>query len=430
MKFDIIKNEKLKEEIHFTKLENGLEVFWLPKKDYMRKYAVFTTKYGSNDNKFVPIGEKNMIEVPEGVAHFLEHKLFEEPDENIFDKFSELGSYVNAYTNFTQTAYLFECTDKFYDNLELLVKFVQNPYFTDENVEKEKGIIEQEIRMYDDSAGWKVFFNCLRGMYYDHPVKIDIAGTVDTIKEIDKDILYKCYNTFYHPKNMVLFMVGDVDFDKAVEVIDKSQKSDIQEYEGEIKRNYVNEKKSINKKIIEENLSVSMPLFNLGFKDTDVGFDGKKLLAKEIATNIILEMIFGESSEFYQEMYNEGFINNSFGGQYIGSKDYGHSIVGGEASKPKEVKDKIISYIEGLKEKGLDNADFERIKKKFIGNHLSEFDSMDYIANKFTSYYFNNILLTDYFESIENIKFNDVEKRFKEHFNEVNCTLSIVNPKV
>lgn len=430
MKFDIIKNEKLKEEIHFTKLENGLEVFWLPKKDYMRKYAVFTTKYGSNDNKFVPIGEKNMIEVPEGVAHFLEHKLFEEPDENIFDKFSELGSYVNAYTNFTQTAYLFECTDKFYDNLELLVKFVQNPYFTDENVEKEKGIIEQEIRMYDDSAGWKVFFNCLRGMYYDHPVKIDIAGTVDTIKEIDKDILYKCYNTFYHPKNMVLFMVGDVDFDKAVEVIDKSQKSDIQEYEGEIKRNYVNEKKSINKKIIEENLSVSMPLFNLGFKDTDVGFDGKKLLAKEIATNIILEMIFGESSEFYQEMYNEGFINNSFGGQYIGSKDYGHSIVGGEASKPKEVKDKIISYIEGLKEKGLDNADFERIKKKFIGNHLSEFDSMDYIANKFTSYYFNNILLTDYFESIENIKFNDVEKRFKEHFNEVNCTLSIVNPKM
>ena len=210
MKNKFYKNRIINEEVISAKLDSGLDVLLIPKKGYIKKYAIFSTKYGSNDNKFIPINENDVIQVPEGIAHFLEHKLFEEPEGNIFDEFSKLGTNVNAFTNFNQTSYLFSCTDNFCESLELLIKFVQNPYFTDENVEKEKGIIAQEIKMYEDNPGWRVFFNALKGMYFEHPVKIDIAGTIESIQNIDKETLYKCYNTFYNPKNMVLVTVGEI----------------------------------------------------------------------------------------------------------------------------------------------------------------------------------------------------------------------------
>lgn len=429
MKTDIIKINSIKEEIYFRELDNGLKIFFMPKKDYVKKYAIFSTKYGSNDNKFVPIGGSEPIEVPEGIAHFLEHKLFEEPDGSIFDEFSKLGSYVNAFTNFNQTSYLFECTDRFNENLELLVKFVQNPYFTDENVEKEKGIIEQEIRMYEDSANWKVFFNCLRGMYNKHPVRIDIAGTVESIKKIDKETLYKCYNTFYHPKNMILFMIGDIDFDEAFDIVVRVQSDRFKKnFDGEIQRIYTKEDKNINETLMEEKLSISTPLFNIGFKDTDVGYDGKRFLDKEIATSIILEMLFGESSEFYQELYNEGLINNTFGAQYVGYRDYGHSILGGESDRPQEVAKRVLEHIKKVRKSGLNTDDFNRIKRKLTGYHLSNLNSIEYIANKFTSYYFIDVIFTDYIDVLEKISFSQINERFNQHFIEGNCTLSIINP--
>ena len=184
----IFKNEELNQKLYYKKSNKGLDVYFMPKKGFTKQYASFSTRYGSIDNKFVPLGEDEIIEVPEGIAHFLEHKLFEEPDINVFDKFSKLGSSANAFTSFTQTSYLFSSTEKFYENLRLLVKFVQNPYFTDENIQKEKGIIAQEIKMYEDDASWRVFFNALNALYHNHPVKIDIAGTVESIQEIDKDL--------------------------------------------------------------------------------------------------------------------------------------------------------------------------------------------------------------------------------------------------
>jgi len=429
MKKNVITNKKLNEEVSLKELDNGLKVFFMPKKDYMKQYAIFATRYGSNDNKFIPIGENGPVEMPEGIAHFLEHKMFEEPEGNIFNEFSKLGSYVNAYTNFNQTAYLFSCTDKFYENLELLVKFVQNPYFTDESVEKEKGIIEQEIRMYDDTSNWKVFFNCLRGMYHTHPVKIDIAGTVESINKISKDDLYKCYNNFYHPQNMVLFMVGDIDFDKALEVVNSNQKTEYNDMKEDITRIYGEEPKDIKEKYIEEKLSVSTPLFNIGFKETDIGYDGDKLVKKEIATNILLEMLFGESSEFFQRLYEKGLINNSFGTQYIGHKDYGHSILGGESEDPKKVLEEIVEYLKNLKIDKLSEEDFTRIKKKFLGYHLMDFNSIEYIATNFVNFYFSNSSLLGYIDILDNLTFGDVEERFNQHFTENNYTLSTVVPK-
>ncbi|RKD34754.1 zinc protease [Thermohalobacter berrensis] len=421
-----MKSKKLNEEIIIKELDNGLKIFYMPKQGFTKKYAVFATNYGSNDNKFVPIGENEAIEVPEGIAHFLEHKLFEEPDGNVFNDFSKLGSYVNAYTNFNQTAYLFTCTDKFYDNLKLLVRFVQNPYFTDENVNKEKGIIEQEIRMYEDSPGWKVFFNCLRGMYHNHPVRIDIAGTVESINRITKETLYKCYNTFYHPKNMILFIVGDIDFDKALEIVEKNQREDIENYTGSIKRFYPEEPKEIKNQFMEEKMSISTPLFNIGFKDSDVGYYGDKLLKKQIVTDILHEMLFGESSEFFQKLYDEGLIDNTFGTQYVGNKDYGYSILGGESEKPKVVMEEILNYITKLKNEKLSEEDFNRIKKKFIGYHLMDFNSLEYIANTFIKYYFNNTSLINYLRILQEVDFKDIVERFNSHFTSENYTLSIV----
>ncbi|NBI06767.1 EF-P 5-aminopentanol modification-associated protein YfmH [Senegalia massiliensis] len=424
-----IKSDILKEESFLYVLKNGLKVYFVPKLGFSKKYAIFSTNYGSNDNEFVPIGENEAIKVPEGIAHFLEHKLFEEQEGNIFDEFSKLGSYVNAFTNFNQTAYLFSCTDNFYKNLELLVSFVENPYFTDENVNKEKGIIAQEIKMYEDNPGWKVFFNSLKAMYHYHPVKEDIAGTVESITKIDKETLYKCYNTFYHPTNMILFLVGDIDFEKAIKTIEKNIKNKDLNTQNKIERIYPNEPKEIKNRYIEESLSVSIPLFNIGFKDKDVGFDGNELLEKEIVTNILLDMIFGESTELYKNMYEEGLVNNSFGAQFVASKTYSHSIIGGESSNPKKVLDKVIENINHLNEVGLNKEDFNRIKNKMIGHHIMSFDSLEYIANSFTKYEFQNSSLFDYINILKSINFQDIEKRFKSHFTVDNYILSVINPK-
>ncbi len=423
-----MKNDRLKEEIYSHELENGLKIFYMRKKGYVKKYAIYATNYGSNDNKFKPIDEDEIIEVPEGIAHFLEHKLFEEPDGNIFNDFSKLGSYVNAYTNYNQTAYLFSCTDKFFENLELLVKFVQNPYFTDENVEKEKGIIEQEIRMYDDAAEWKVFSNSLSAMYKDHPVKIDIAGTVESIRKINKDILYKCYNTFYNPSNMILFIIGDIDFDKALSIIKNNQKN-IEKPSGEITRVKTTETNEVNKNLIQDTLSVSTPLFNIGYKDTDIGYDGDKLVHKEICTNILLEMLFGNSSEFFQQLYDEGLINNAFGAQYIGNMDYGYSIIGGESEDPKSVLEKIRQHIGNINERGLSEEDFDRTKKKLVGYHLMELNSIEYIATNFVSYYFKNSSLLRYLDIIKKVELSDVQRRFELHLSDNNHILSVIMPK-
>lgn len=420
-------NHKLRQEAIYYSMDSGLQIILIPKKGYNKKYAIFATNYGSNDNEFVPTNESVPIKVPEGIAHFLEHKLFEEPEGNIFEKFSALGTDVNAFTNFNQTAYLFSCTDNFYESLDLLIKFVQNPYFTDENIEKEKGIIGQEIKMYEDNPEWKVFFNTLKNMYFTHPVKIDIAGTLDSIEGINKETLYKCYNTFYNPKNMILVMVGDISTEKAIEVVKGAERTNLKGDES-ILRIYPEERKGIVKKHIEENLVTSMPLFAIGFKDEDIGYDGIELVKKELSINILLDMLIGASSNFYNELYEEGLIDGSFGGQYTGYRDYGHSIISGQSNRPEVVAEKIVNLFKQIKIKGLSNEDFIRIKNKNLGFYLMGFDSLEYIGNNYVNYYFLNFNFTDYLDILEKITYEDVIDRFNMHFNGDNCVLSVIKP--
>lgn len=420
-------NKKIREKLYYKEMKSGLKVYFLPKEGYTKQYAIFATDYGSIDNMFLPIGEKETIEVPEGIAHFLEHKLFEEPEENIFDRFSKLGANVNAYTNFTQTAYLFSSTENFYENLALLVEFVQHPYFTDENVEKEKGIIAQEINMYKDNPNWRVFFNCLRGMYKDHPVKIDIAGTVESIQDINKELLYKCYNTFYNPTNMVIFIVGDLSFDEILKVIEKTERTDYEEIE-KITRVFPDEPKEVDEKLIEESMMTSAPLFYIGFKDIDNNLPGKERVKKDFITNFILDMLFGSSSVFYNDNYEEGLIDSSFGAYYTGKKSYGHSLVVGESKEPKEVYNRVMALFEKEASLVLSEEDFNRIKKKAMGEFLMGLNSVEFIANTFISLYFEDVLLVDYLDILESIEYKDIVERFNNHFTKENVVLSIINP--
>ncbi|CEO31153.1 EF-P 5-aminopentanol modification-associated protein YfmH [Paraclostridium sordellii] len=425
-----IVNDILKEEVYYEKLDNGLDVYFMPKKGFAKKFAVLATNYGSNDLEFIPINQTEKFKVNEGIAHFLEHKMFEQPDGgNAFDKFSKLGASANAYTNFTMTAYLFSCTENFYESLQHLIDYVQTPYFTDENVEKEKGIIEQEIKMYNDDPDWNVYFNCLKAMYSKYPVNIDIAGTVDSIYKITKEELYTCYNTFYNPGNMILFVVGDVDAEKVMEIAKKSNHYDVDKLKNEIERFYPEEPKTVNEKEIVAEFPISMPMFNIGFKDSDVGMKGKELLRKEVITEILLDMILKRGSEIFEELYMSGLINDNFGCGFTSQVDYGYTLIGGESNEPRKVKDTIIKYINKYKEDGLSEDDFNRVKKKKMGQFIKYFDSVNFIANNFISYKFKGINLMDYLEVIKQVKFEEVEERLKNHLKEEYCSISIVEPK-
>lgn len=423
MKFEKIEDNLLNEVLYKGVHKSGLTVYVLPKKEHSKSYAAFATRYGSIDYKFITPGENEYTEIPDGVAHFLEHKLFEQPDgSNAFDAYSMTGANANAFTSFNSTVYLYSCTDKFYENLEILLDFVSNPYFTKENVDKEQGIIGQEIRMYDDDPGWRVFFNMLDCMYVNHPIKKDIAGTVESIAQIDKDLLFKCYNTFYNPSNMILFTCGDVDCDEVSKLVDKhitaSPNSEIMRFETE-------EPKNVNKPYKEQKLSISTPIFQMGFKDTDVGFDGAELLKKEIITSLLIEILLGEGSDLYNKLYSEGLINDSFDCDFEAEPGYGFSSLGGESSDPEKVQEIVLDTFENIE---ISEEEFERAKKVEIARYLRMWNSVEGLSNTMVSDLFKNIDIFEYSSIIKDITLRDVQHRFKEHFSRQNCVLSVIRP--
>lgn len=418
--------KNIDETLYEYEHKSGLKAFVIPKKGYQKKHATFSTHYGSINNKFVVPGELEITTVPDGIAHFLEHKLFEQKDGSVMDKFAELGSRPNAYTGFNQTVYLFSCTEKFNENFNLLLKYVQNPYLTDENVEKEKGIIEQEIKMYDDNAEWRVFFNFLSAMYKENPVRIDIPGTVESVNKINKEILYKCYNTFYHPSNMVILVVGDVDPKKVFEEVENCIKET--KNIGEIKRVFPDEENTVNKVYVEQNLAVSLPIFQMGFKETKFNGKGIEALEMEICNKIILSMIMGSSSKLYNELYSENLIDRSFGYDYTIEENYAYSCFGGDSKDPNMVKNRILKEIEDVKKNGFSNEQYERIKKAMKGRAIRQLNSVEKISNMFISVYFKGVNIFDCFNIYDRITFDKINDCFEKHFNIDNMVMSVVKP--
>ena len=419
----IIENSKVKEKLYIEKLENGLTIMIVPKKGIQKKYVILGTNYGSNDSKFIVPGEKEPTEVPKGVAHFLEHKMFEqESGINSLDTLTALGVEANAYTTNDHTAYLFECTENFYPALDELMDYVQHPYFTDENVEKEKGIIGQEIMMYDDYPEWKVYLNTLEAMYHEHPVKLDITGTIETISHIDKDILYKCYNTFYNPANMAMVICGDFEPEKLLEEVKKRLIE--KKANGEIKRIYPEEPESIVKEKTEQKMDVSEPLFTIGIKDKVA--TQKEKVKKHLAIEILLNMLIGKSSDLYQELYKSGVMFSIPNVDYEFSRDYAHILVTGQSKEPEKVYESFKNAIRELREKGIESEEFKRMKKMLYGSFIKEYDEPGDIARMFLADFFKGINSFEYLEEITTINEQYVEQILNEVFNENKMILSVI----
>ena len=427
---NIITNDCLKESLYHEKLDNNMNVFFIPKKGFTKKYAIFATDYGSNDLEFISPFDGSHIKLNEGIAHFLEHKMFEQPDGvDAFSKFSEFGANANAFTNFNMTGYLFSTTDNFYESLIHLLNYVQTPHFTDENVEKEKGIIAQEIKMYEDNADWQLFFNTLKAMYVSHHNNIDIAGTVESIYKITRDELYTCYNSFYSPSNMALFVIGDLNWDEVLRTVRDNVKSD-NSFEGRIERIAAQEPDAVNQKEISQKMEVSIPMFSLGYKDAmDGETEGSELLHKSIATEIALDCIFKKGSRLNEDLYMQQLIYEPLSCDYSSHRDYGYTIISGETRDIEKTVGLIKSELERLREEGLDESDFRRIKKTKIGSFIRSFDSIEGIANSFLGYFFEGINYFDILGSLETITLDDVNKRLKEHFVEEMSVISVIEPK-
>lgn len=399
---------------------SGLTVYILEKPQYNSAYAIFGTKYGSIDNCFSVDGEK--CEVPEGIAHFLEHKLFESEDGDAFTKYAETGAYANAFTSFDKTCYLFSCSNRFYDNLGILLNFVQSPYFTEKTVQKEQGIIGQEITMYDDSPAWRVMFNMLLGMYKNHPVRIDIAGTVESISHINADLLYKCYNTFYNPGNMFICVAGNVETEKVLEIINKSIK---QTKKKQIERIMPTEPAEVVTDYVEQSLEVAQPMFCFGYKERA---DRKPTVKERVCTGILLEMIAGDASPLYEELINEGLINDEFSFEYFTGEGYSAVIFEGESQNPKMVAEKIKQEIERLKTDGINKKLFSAVRCGMYGNAIRVFNSVEGIAMQFVDCATNGSGLFDEIKYLKSVTAEDVYKRLNLLEND-KTVLSVINPK-
>ena len=402
-------------------LDNGLKIYILEKPQYKSSYAIFGTKYGSIDTSFLVDGKE--ITVPEGIAHFLEHKLFESEDGDAFSKYAKTGAYANAFTSFDKTCYLFSCSDKFYENLDILLGFVQSPYFTEETVKKEQGIIGQEIRMYDDSPNWRVMFNMLLAMYHNHPVRIDIAGTVESIAEIDAELLYDCYNTFYNPSNMFICIAGNVDTDECLKKITDSVKKN---EPVEIIRIKPEEPDDVIENLVEQSLEVAQPIFCFGFKECIESEE--KSVKEKIITSLTLETLVGEASPLYKKLVNDGLINDEFDTEHFCGNGYSALVFEGESTNPKAVAQAIKNEILRLKEEGVDKKLFSAVRAGMYGGAIRLYNNVDSIAMQLVDCAMCDSGLFDDLKYLKSITVEDVQRKLAS-INVENSVLSIINPK-
>ena len=367
---DKIYYSDIKETLYHEKMKNGLEVFLMPKDNFNKTYGLFTTDFGSIDRSFIPLGKENMITVPDGVAHFLEHKMFDLKNGDASEEFAKLGASSNAYTSNVRTSYLFSTTQNENECTELLLDFVQELNVTEESVEKEKGIIIQEIGMYDDNPDWQSYFGAIKNLYHQHPVKIDIAGTADTVRKIDKTILYDCYRTFYQPSNMVLFIAGH----------------------------------------IQPDMDVSASKVSIALKINDIPSNIQDRLNRELAFTILLDMLFSKSSDIREEWTLRELINDSFDVTFIQERDYSLFFMSSDTEKTNELEEVFHQFIKNMKDYSADPVIFERMKKKNIGMIIQAFNSPETIASLFSRYYFEGINAFDLISLINNLDIKEIRK--------------------
>ena len=419
-----IKINRLKEEIIKISHESGLEILLKPMEKFSSAVAVFSFKFGSVDCVFQKEGESS-VTVPSGVAHYLEHKLFENADNSVtFELFSKERALANAETSFNYTSYYFSSpAQNFLKALKILLNFVQTPYFTDENVEKEKGIITQEIKMNEDDPEWAAFFTCLSGMYYNSYVNLKIAGTVESIQTIDKEILYECYNTFYGLNNAGLILVGNFKIDEVMNLVNSELKKT---KNFNFKRIVKDEPKNVKNKYSNLYMSVKTPIFTIGFKLQPV--TNKELLQLRIGFKILFELLFGEGSHLYNEFYEkELVVGSDVSCELLSGENYLAVLVAGESKKPKIVLDKICEEIKRKKEEGFDLNEFELVKKMIYKEYVEQLSQPEKMAGYLTEMFIEGSNEYDKLELVVGCDINEVVKCLNL-LDEENKNLTVVLP--
>ncbi len=421
-----LRSELVKEQYTKLRHKSGLTVYVFPK-ELTTSYAILATRFGSIDNRFRVGDETEFITVPDGVAHFLEHKMFENEDgEDTFVKFSRTGASANAYTSFRTTAYLFSCTEELYPSLEILLRSVFSPYFTEENVKKEQGIIAQEIRMGDDEPSDALLYGMLEGLYEKNSVRINIAGTVSSIMKITPEILYRCHRAFYNPDNMVLCVCGQAELDRVMAVVDEivgaTEPVSVESvHESESPRAF--------RPRTEKRMQIAKPLFCIGVKDVVISDDPEERMKKEIAMTLLSSAAFGRSSTFYNDLYNEGLLSPSFSSWCQHNAAFSFFSLSGDSRDPEEVYRRFLAYAERLTEVPLSEEDFERCRRALYASYVRDFDSTEEIANVLAvDCALNGMEIFRYGELLREITSEDVFRLAKELFRPEAYTLSTVFP--
>jgi len=419
MEFQIVENKRIGEKYYRLHHKSGLVINVFPKEGFNSAYAVIGTNFGSVNNHFISGGRE--IKVPDGTAHYLEHKLFESEEGDAFSQYAKTGAMANAYTSFEKTCYLFSCTENFRESLEILLDLIQSPYFTPETVAKEQGIIGQEIKMYDDSADWRVMINLYQAMYHNNPINKDIAGDVESIAQITPEILYECYHAYYNLNNMVLSVAGNVSPYEVLEIADRKLKDsppfDTQNI-------FTDEPYEVKEKYVEQKLPVAVPMFYLGFKEKAA--TEMPTVKELVCTDILLQAFAGEGSELYREMLDKKLINSSFGADYLAGRGYRAVTFEGETHSPSEAAEAICAGVRKLKEKGISREDFEIAKRSVYGSMVSSFDSLSSVANLLIGAEFCGRTLFDYIETIAGITFEEVCQRLNDQLDPENISLSVI----
>ena len=424
MKKTEFSSELLREHYTLMEHESGLSVYVFPKK-LTSTYALFATKYGSIDNTFIENGTK--ITVPDGIAHFLEHKLFENEDgSDSFARFSALGADANAYTSYGRTAYLFSCTENFEASLEELLRFVTTPHFTEASVKKEQGIIAEEIRMYEDSPWDRCQRLLFCALYHNHPIRKNICGSIKSIGEITPSLLYQCHRVFYHPSNMVLIVCGDVTEEQVMAVVDGVLPREVKPHTLELV--LPEEPPTVAKKRTECRMQVSKPLFCIGIKDPVLVADPKERLRRDAAMTLLDEILFSRSGELYSALFEEGIITPSFFGDYSCTDSFAYHCISGEADDPEAVLGRIKAYLAEVMERGIDREVFERCRRVLYSDELRAYDSTEEIANRLLSFVFDDAEMFSYPALLQSITAEELEELLRASFREEYFAISIVYP--
>ncbi len=414
---------RLGETVFWETLENGLTVAVVPRPGFSKKLCYFVTDYGAIHTHFTENGKE--VVAPAGVAHYLEHKMFDMPEGEISSQFAAMGADVNAFTSYDMTAYYFSCTEQFEKALSLLLKFVSTPYFTEESVQKEQGIIGQEIEMNADSPDTAVFERLMGCMYENHPINTPILGTRETIAEITPQVLEKCHKAFYSPENMLLCVVGDVDPEQvctiAREILPKGKK------EKTPRTDRWEEPMTVLRHSTETEMEVAMPLFQLGFKCPDPG-RGEAAVRQEFVADLACEALFGESSDLYLRMYEEGIIDNSFGGGFETVSGMGMLSVSGDSHYPEKVREAIMAEAQRLCREGIPEESLLRMKRSAMGRRIRALDSGSSLIFRICAYYFSGFDYLQFPAIYERITASELTDFLCVAVREENCAISVIRP--